>query len=194
MASLLDALNTLKQSGFDAKKDKDFNPYKEIPDGEYLVSLDGVTHNATKTGRDFLMISFMVIQGEYEGQKESVFPSLATKKANGDPMPPQVTARGIAEIQLIGEAVDTPIPDSCFAHDNETDAYEDIVPVLSKAKNKILKLNKKTTPNKRNPDYPFKNYEFEKAEQPKTLDVEDNNDPFKDSKNNVEVNESDLPF
>ncbi|MBP2056984.1 hypothetical protein J2Z60_000146 [Lactobacillus colini] len=191
--SLLDAFNTLKQSGFDAKKDKDYNPYKEIPDGEYLVSLDGVTHNA-KNDRDFLMISFMVVQGEYEGQKESVFPSLATKKANGDPMPNSVIARGIAEIQLIGEAVGAPIPDSCFAHDNETDAYEAIVPVLSQAKNKVLKLTKKTTPNKRNPDYPYKNYEFEKAEQPRALDIEGENDPFKDSKNNVEVNGSDFPF
>lgn len=189
--SLLDALNTLKKSGFDAKEGKDFNPYQEIPDGEYLVSLDGVTHNAKKD-RDFIMFSFLVAQGEHEGQKETVFPSLAQKTAAGKPMPDVVIARSIAQIQLIGEAVGHPVPLKCFAHESETDAYEEIVEELKGSVGKVLKLKKKTTPNKKNPDYPYKNYEFEKAEQPKIADVED---PFAENQGDgVEIKDSDLPF
>lgn len=190
--SLLDALNTLKKSGFDAKEGKEYNPYREIPDGEYLVSLDGVTHNA-KNDRDFLMFTFLVAQGEHEGQKESIFPSLAQKTATGKPMPNSVIARSISQIQLIGEAVGHSVPDKCFAHENETEAYEDIAEELRGSVGKLLKLTKKTTPNKKNPEYPYKNYEFEKAEQPQA--PESTEDPFKDSATDtVEISDDDLPF
>lgn len=190
--SLLDALNEVKKSNFDPKKGKEYNAFENIPAGTYKVSLDGVAHNA-KGDRDFLMLSFMVVEGKYEGKTESVFPTLAQVTSTGKPMPQFVLARSISMLQVIGEMTDTPIPDSCFDHDSETDAYEDLANILQKAKGKVLMMTIKETANKKNPDHPYRNYEFARAEQPKTLDVKD--DPFKDNKDSdVNISDDDLPF
>ena len=191
--SLLDALNEVKKSDFDPKKGKEYNAFENIPAGTYKVSLDGVSHNV-KGDRDFLMLSFLVIEGKYDGKTESVFPTLAQVTSTGKPMPQFVLARSISMLQVIGEMVDTPIPDSCFNHENETDAYEDLVQVLTPAKGKVLTMTIKESPNKKNPDRPYRNYEFGKAEQPKELSVDDKQDPFADQNNGIELTDDDLPF
>lgn len=191
--SLLDALNEIKKSDFDPKKGKEYNAFENIPAGTYKVSLNGVTHNV-KGDRDFLMLSFLVIEGKYDGKTESVFPTLAQVTSTGKPMTQFVLARSISMLQVIGEMVDTPIPDSCFNHENETDAYEDLVQVLTPAKGKVLTMTIKESPNKKNPDHPYRNYEFGKAEQPKELKIDDNQDPFKDQNNSIELTDDDLPF
>lgn len=191
--SLLDVLNEVKKSDFDPKKGKEYNAFENIPAGTYKVSLDGVTHNV-KGDRDFLMLSFLVIEGKYDGKTESVFPTLAQVTSTGKPMPQFVLARSISMLQVIGEMVDTPIPDSCFNHESETDAYEDLVQVLTPAKGKILTMTIKESPNKKNPDRPYRNYEFGKAEQPKELSVDDKQDPFAGQNNGIELTDNDLPF
>ena len=191
--SLLDALNEVKKSDFDPKEGKEYNAFENIPAGTYKVSLDGVTHN-TKGDRDFLMLSFLVIEGKYEGKTESVFPTLAQVASTGKPMPQFVLARSISMLQVIGEMVDTPIPDSDFDHDSETDAYEDLKDTLEPAKGKVLMMTIKETPNKKNPDRPYRNYEFSRAEQPKELSVDDKQDPFADQNNGIELTDDDLPF
>ena len=192
--SLLDALNEVKKSDFDPKKGKEYNAFENIPAGTYKVSLDGVTHNA-KGDRDFLMLSFMVIEGKYEGKTESVFPTLAQVTSKGNPMPQFVIARSISMLQIIGEMTDTPIPDSCFDHDSETDAYEDLANVLQKAKGKVLMMTIKETANKKNPDHPYRNYEFSRAEQPKELPVDNNQDPFAgNTGSEIEISDDQLPF
>ena len=191
--SLLDALNEVKKSDFDPKKGKEYNAFENIPAGTYKVSLDGVTHNV-KGDRDFLMLSFLVIEGKYEGKTESVFPTLAQVTSTGKPMPQFVLARSISMLQVIGEMVDTPIPDSDFDHDSETDAYEDLKDTLEPAKGKVLMMTIKETPNKKNPDRPYRNYEFSRAEQPKELSVDDKQDPFAGQNNGIELTDDDLPF
>ena len=191
--SLLDALNEVKKSNFDPKKGKEYNAFENIPAGTYKVSLDGVTHNV-KGDRDFLMLSFMVIEGKYEGKTESVFPTLAQVTSTGKPMPQFVLARSISMLQVIGEMVDTPIPDSDFDHDSETEAYEDLANTLTPAKGKVLMMTIKETPNKKNPDHPYRNYEFSRAEQPKELPVDNNQDPFAGQNNGIELTDDDLPF
>ena len=191
--SLLDALNEVKKSGFDPKKGKEYNAFENIPAGTYKVSLDGVTHNATND-RDFLMLSFLVIEGKYEGKTESVFPTLAQVTSTGKAMPQFVIARSISMLQVIGEMVGIPIPDSDFDHDSETDAYEDLKNTLEPAKGKVLMMTIKETPNKKDPDHPYRNYEFARAEQPKELPVDNNQDPFADQNNGIELTDDDLPF
>lgn len=192
--SLLDALNEVKKSGFDPKSGKEYNAFENIPAGTYKVSLDGVTHNATKD-RDFLMLSFLVVEGKYEGKKESVFPTLAQVTSKGNPMPQFVIARNIALLQTLGEMVDTPIPDSDFDHDSETDAYEDLKDTLTPAKGKVLMMTITETPNKKNPNSPFRNYEFARTEQPKKLDVDGKQDPFAgNTGSDIEITNDMLPF
>ena len=191
--SLLDALNEVKKSGFDPKKGKEYNAFENIPAGTYKVSLDGVTHNA-KNDRDFLLLSFLVIEGKYEGKTESVFPTLVQVTSTGKAMPQFVIARSISMLQVIGEMVDTPIPDSDFDHENETEAYEDLQDTLTPAKGKVLMMTIKETPNKKDPDHPYRNYEFSRAEQPKKIEVDDKQDPFASQKNDIELTDDDLPF
>jgi hypothetical protein len=192
--SLLDALNEVKKSGFDPKKGKEYNAFENIPAGTYKVSLDGVTHNV-KGDRDFLMLSFLVVEGKYEGKTESVFPTLALTTSKGNPMPQFVIARSISMLQVIGEMTDTPIPDSDFDHDSETDAYEDLANTLTPAKGKVLMMTIKETPNKKNPDRPYRNYEFSRAEQPKELPVDNNQDPFAgNTGSDIEISDDQLPF
>ena len=192
--SLLDALNEVKKSGFDPKEGKEYNAYAPIPAGTYKVSLDGVTHNA-KGDRDFLMLNFLVIEGKYDGKTESVFPTLAQVTSKGNPMPQFVIARNISMLQVIGEMTDTPIPDSCFDHDSETDAYEDLANVLQKAKGKVLMMTIKETANKKNPDRPYRNYEFSRAEQPQKIEVDDKQDPFAgNAGSDIEISDDQLPF
>lgn len=189
--SLIDAMNELKKSGWDAKKGKDYNPNAGIPDGTYTVMLDGATHNA-KNDREFLMISFQVVEGDHEGAKETVFPSLAQKTATGKPMPDGVIARSIAQIKLIGEAVGVDVPDRCFLHDTESEAYDDVAKVLHPAIGRLLKLTKEARPNRKNPQYPYRNYKFAKNAQPKQVPAED---PFKgQSKTAEDITEDDMPF
>ena len=192
--SLLDAVNELKKSGFDPKKGKVYNAFESIPAVTYKVSLDGVTHNA-KGNRDFLMLSLTVIEGKYEGKTESVFPTLAQVTSTGKAMPQFVLAKSISMLQVIGEMVDTPIPDSDFDHDSETEAYEDLANTLAPAKGKILMMTIKEAPNKKNPDHPYRNYEFSRAEQPKELPVDDNQDPFAgNTGSNIEISDDQFPF
>lgn len=192
--SLLDALNEVKNSNFDPKKGKEFSNFEPIPEGTYKVSLNGVTHNS-KGNRDFLMISFLVIEGKYDGRKEPIFPTLAQTTATGKPMSNFVLARSISELQVIGEMVDTPIPDSNFNHENETDAYEDIANTLTPAKGKVLMMTIKESPNRKNPDHPYRNYEFSRAEQPKKLDIDKKQDPFAGNDGGTdEIDDSKLPF
>lgn len=192
--SLLDALNDLKKSGFDPKKGKEYNAFESIPEGTYKVSLDGVTHNA-KGDRDFLMLTFLVIDGKYDGKKESIFPTLAQTTSKGNPMPNAVIARSISMLEVIGEMTGVPVPDSCFAHDNESDAYEDLVKVFQPAIGKVLTMTIKESPNRKNPDRPYRNYEFAAAEQPKPLKVDDKKDPFEGNKgSDADISDDDLPF
>lgn len=193
--SLLDAFNELKKSGFDAKKDKSFNgSYEELPDGEYLVNLEGATHNA-KGDRDFLMITFTIVQGEYEARKESIFPRLETMSYKGNPIPPEIVAREIANLQLLGEAIGASVPDSCFMHESVSEAYEDLAQFFVQQRGKLLRLTKKVRPNKKNPKYPYKNYYFEKAVQPQVINPEnDQLDPFKATGDAVTITDADLPF
>ena len=192
--SLVDALNEVKKSGFNPKKGKEYNAFENIPAGTYKVSLDGVTHNV-KGDRDFLMLSFLVVEGKYEGKTESVFPTLAQVTSTGKPMPQFVLARSISMLQVIGEMVDTPIPDSDFDHDSETEAYKDLANTLTPAKGKLLMMTIKETPNKKNPDHPYRNYEFSRAEQPKELPVDDNQDPFAgNTGSEIEISDDQLPF
>ena len=188
--SLRDAVNELKKNGFDPKEGKEFNAFAKIPDGTYTMSLDGATHSV-KGDRDYLVLGFSVVTGEQEGKRETIFPSLAQTKSDGQPMPASVIARNISMIQIIGEMVDNPISDKCFDFDNESDAYEALAKAFQPALGKVLEMTITSAPNKKNPQYPFRNYEFAKHEQPKVADAKD---PFNGTGDTVDINDDDLPF
>lgn len=194
--SLLDIANKLDESGFDPKEGKEANDNQPIPAGTYLVNFENVTHNASND-RDFLMLTFTVMQGDQEGHKENIFPTLAQTTSTGKAMPDFVISRAISLIKVVGAMCNITVPNDVFAFDSETDAYEAIVPVLQPGIGTLMQLKITETPNRKNPDRPYRNYEFKPQAQPTMpkADSTDNADPFKDAKTEgTEVNEEDLPF
>ncbi len=191
---LLEALNKVKSEKYDPKKDDISSGFKPIPDGTYTVTLSGVNHGVwEKSGTDFVRFSFDVVTGEQAGRQEHITPILASKKSNGDPMPESVLARSIKMVQKIGAMVGFDVPDKVFMGANESEDYEMIQEEFRKAGviGKLLKLTIKSSPNKKDPDNPWRNYKFEEAEQPTTANVED---PFKDAATGMEITDDDLPF
>ncbi|WP_297816735.1 single-stranded DNA-binding protein [uncultured Lactobacillus sp.] len=195
---LYELANQLDKSGFDPNEGKEAGGRQSIPVGDYLVSFDNITHNVNND-RDFLMITFKVMEGKYADRTESIFPSLALKTSKGNDMPDFVISRSISQIKIIGAMCGITVPNSVFAFDNETEAYEAIVPVLRPGIGTLMKLHITETPNKKNPDSPYRNYEFAKATQPSMPSPQDNaptvdEDPFKDAKTGAEITSDDLPF
>lgn len=191
---LLEALNKVKSEKFDPKKDDISSGFQPIPDGTYTVTLSGVNHGVwEKSGTDFVKFSFDVVTGEQAGRQEHITPILASKKSNGDPMPESVLARSIKMVQKIGAMVGFDVPDKVFMGATESEDYEMIQEEFRNAGviGKLLKLTIKSTPNKKDPDNPWRNYKFEEAEQPTTANVED---PFKDAATGMEITDDDLPF
>ena len=191
---LLEALNKVKSEKYDPKKDDISSGFKPIPDGTYTVTLSGVNHGVwEKSGTDFVRFSFDVVTGEQAGRQEHITPILASKKSNGDPMPEAVLARSIKMVQKIGAMVGFDVPDKVFMGANESEDYEMIQNEFREAGviGKLLKLTIKSSPNKKDPDNPWRNYKFEEAEQPTTASVED---PFKDAATGMEITDDDLPF
>lgn len=191
---LLEALNKVKSEKYDPKKDDISSGFQPIPDGTYTVTLSGVNHGVwEKSGTDFVRFSFDVVTGEQAGRQEHITPILASKKSNGDPMPESVLARNIKMVQKIGAMVGFDVPDKVFMGANESEVYEMIQNEFREAGviGKLLKLTIKSTPNKKDPDNPWRNYKFEEAEQPTTANVED---PFKDAGTGMEITDDDLPF
>lgn len=196
--SLLDLANKLDESGFDPKEGKEASGNEPIPAGTYLVNFEGITHNA-KGDRDFLMLTFTIMQGEQEGRKESIFPTLAQTTSTGKPMPDFVISRAISLIKVVGAMCNIVVPNDVFAFDTETEAYEAIVPVLQPGIGTLMELTITDTPNKKNPDRPYRSYSFKPHAQPTTPKADDtatadNADPFKDAKTGAELTNDDLPF
>ena len=191
---LLEALNKVKSEKYDPKKDDISSGFQPIPDGTYTVTLSGVNHGVwDKSGTDFVRFSFDVVTGEQAGRQEHITPILASKKSNGDPMPESVLARSIKMVQKIGAMVGFDVPDKVFMGANESEDYEMIQNEFREAGviGKLLKLTIKSSPNKKDPDNPWRNYKFEEAEQPTTASVDD---PFKDAATGMEITDDDLPF
>lgn len=191
---LLEALNKVKSEKYDPKKDDISSGFQPIPDGTYTVTLSGVNHGVWEKSRtDFVRFSFDVVTGEQAGRQEHITPILASKKSNGDPMPESVLARSIKMVQKIGAMVGFDVPDKVFMGANESEDYEMIQNEFREAGviGKLLKLTIKSSPNKKDPDNPWRNYKFEEAEQPTTANVED---PFKDAATGMEITDDDLPF
>ena len=191
---LLEALNKVKSEKFDPKKDDINSGFQPIPDGTYTVTLSGVNHGVwPKSGTDYIRFSFDVVTGEQAGRQEHITPTLASKKTNGEKMSESTLARSIKMITKIGAMVGFDVPDKVFMGANESEDYEMIQEEFRNAGviGKLLKLTIKSSPNKKNPDNPWRNYKFEEAEQPTTANVED---PFKDAATGMDITDDDLPF
>lgn len=175
--------------GWDAKKDS-ANQTDLIPAGTYQVMLDKVDHPVYKSGWDCLRFSMQVIKGKYASRKEQLRISLATKTKTGKAMPDFVISRNIRTISKVAAMVGLTVTPELFP-DNETDAYEKLVDAFKPYEGKTLEMTITVSPNKKDPDNPYRNYDFGpgiKVEEPQAKE-----EPLAtDDASTVE--DSDLPF
>ena len=194
--SMTDILKKLNSGDFDPNEGK-VKDETNIPDGTYNVSMSAVTHGVWKNSRtDYLRFDMTVLDGKEAGRIEFITPTLAQKTSKGKPMPDSVLSRSIQTIKIIGAMVGYQVPDDPFitAMTNETEAYEVLKNGFMPYVGKTLQMTIKSSPNKKDPDRPYRNYDFAKLAQPKVADVDSKQDPFADQKSGIELTDDDLPF
>ena len=194
--SMTDILKKLNSGDFDPNEGK-VKDETNIPDGTYNVSMSAVTHGVWKNSRtDYLRFDMTVLDGKETGRIEFITPTLAQKTSKGKPMPDFVLSRSIQTIKIIGAMVGYQVPDDPFitAMTNETEAYEVLKNGFMPYVGKTLQMTIKSSPNKKDPDRPYRNYDFAKLAQPKVADVDSKQDPFADQKSGIELTDDDIPF
>ena len=190
---LLDAYKKATDK-WDAKKDS-ANQSDLIPAGTYQVMLEKVDHPVYKSGWDCLRFNMTVIKGDYASRHEQLRISLATKTTKGKPMPNFVISRNIRTISKIGAMVGLDMKPEYFP-DNETDAYEKLMEAFKPYEGKTLEMTITVSPNKKDPDNPYRNYDFgpgEKVEKASNKDIADAVEHTLDDDQQI-IDDNDLPF
>lgn len=191
--SLLDAYKQATKD-FDAKHDKiNTSQYDPLPAGEYLVVMNKAEHFVSKrSGWEAMSFDMQVIEGDYAGRHEHVMVSLAEKSMKGKAIPDFVIARNIRTIAKISALSDVQLDDSDF-EGVETDAYEKIRVKFMGHEGATMLMKITESPNKKDPDNPYRNYEFAEHEEttPEPADTDDKDLPT----DTTEVDDDqDLPF
>lgn len=190
---LLDAYKKATNN-WDAKKDS-ANQSELIPAGTYQVILEKTDHPVYDSGWDCLRFNMQVIKGDYASRHEQVRLSLATKTTSGKPMPDFVVSRNIRLISKVGAMVGLDMKPEYFP-DNETDAYEALVKAFKPYEGKTLSMKITVTRNKKDPDNPYRNYDFgpgEKIEEPSGKEIADAVSGTLEDDQQV-IDDNDLPF
>lgn len=166
--SLLDTLKAVKEEGFDPKTGK-INEGGLLPSGTYPVRLLTSEHNVNPSNnREQVIVTLEVTSGENKGRQEKLF------LVFDDDLPDFVVDKNAKILLSLAEYGKVDFTESDLAN-TETTAN-----ALKRGIGNQFIMNLKVVPNKKNPDYPYRNYEFEGLEQ--------------SSGSNLDIKKSDLPF
>ncbi|MGX4645678.1 DUF669 domain-containing protein [Holzapfeliella sp. JNUCC 80] len=169
---------------FDAKKENaNSSTNTGLPAGDYVASLKSVGTFAADSGFHGLSLGFEVVEGDCVGQRESTILSFDEKTPSGKKMPDFVLDKNIKLVARLANAVGYEIQDADFAEEEHslTDAFKAY-------QGKVIELSIEEVPNKKDPDNPYRNYDFLPS------DVEPKADPFADSGNTIDISDEDIPF
>lgn len=158
---LLDTLKAVKQEGFDPKKDKINSGGGLLESGTYPVLLASSDLSATKSGHEQIVITLKVVSGEHAERKEMIFLSFY------DELPDFVKEKNAKILLKLAEVAGVQ-----FTNKDLGDEYS-TAEALKNGIGRQFKMELKVVPNKKNPDYPYRNYDFEPLE----LDAEDDELP-----------------
>ncbi len=162
-------LNTLKntQKNYDPAKDK-INDSDSLPSGDYPVRLKIALVKTDKQGNDQVGLTLEVVSGDNANRLE--FLNLAFNEE----LPEFVIEKNSKIVLKLASLLGLKLG-------KKADTEEGIVDVFSEAVGQQFLMKLKISPNKKNPDYPYRNYEFEKLSDSKP-DLDD------------EIDDDDLPF
>lgn len=162
---ILDTLQTVKNEGFDAKNDK-INESQLLEAGSYAVRLKSAQAGQSKQGRDQISISLEVVSGKDKGRRELIFVSF------DDDLPPFVLEKNGRILLKIAAMTGVD-----FTKKDLDDVYS-ASEALSKGLGKQFRMELTIVPNKKNPQYPYRNYDFEKLDDDVLTEDEDSELPF----------------
>jgi hypothetical protein len=162
-------------AGFDPKTD---NPnaggFDGLPDGEYDVQLDKVEHKVFQSGWEALSFSTEVTVGEASGRKE--FISLGFDEAA---VPNFVLQKNIKLVGKLASVIGLQLADDDWEDETTlANAFQDGL-----GSQFILEIT--SSPNKKDPSKPYKNYDFIPYDEP-------NDAPNTDAV--IDISDEDLPF
>lgn len=170
--SLRDAMNNVAKD-FDAKNDS-INKFEGLPSGDYTVAVTKVEDSTAPWGAEQLSFVLEVVEGEHAGSNEFLRIGLDEVTKTGKPNPMLET--NIRMIMKLAAVLGVEIPDQAW--DDDSMVYENLAKVFQATIGKTMIMKLKIRPNKKNPDYPYRNYDFDEAEQPETPEVDDDGMPF----------------
>lgn len=170
---LLDTLKQIKEDGFDPKTDKVATNSK-LEAGNYPVRLKSAQAGINNNGQDQINITLEVVSGEHKDRLETIYISFDDKlpdfvlEKNGRTLLKLATMLGVE-----------------FTTKDLQDEYA-TAEALTKAIGNQLMMNLSLGKNKKNPDYPYRNYDFG------LLEDKLESDPFSGS--SIDISDDDLPF
>ena len=171
--SILDALKKTKEN-FDPRKDT-INQPMGLPAGEYAVRLKSSNHEANPhTKREEAAIVLEVISGNHKNMLEFINLNF------DDDLPEFVIDKNAKILLALTEYIGVQFTES------ELQSEQTIAEAMKRGIGKQFKMELKLSKNKKNPDYPYRNYEFSEMKNEFT------DDPF--AQNESEIGESDIPF
>jgi len=167
--SLLETLKAVKNDGFDPKTGK-INESGLLPSGRYPVRLTGSEHNVNPNNdREQLIITLEVTTGESKGRQEKMF------LVFDEDLPEFVVDKNAKILLSIAEYTNVDFTEGDLQN-TETTAK-----ALERGIGNQLLMDLKVVPNKKKPEYPHRNYEFD------SLTPQSDDDA-------IDIKESDIPF
>lgn len=169
---ILNTLNQIKNNGFDAKIDS-VSTNGKLESGTYPVRIKSSELSVSKAGREQIAITLEVVSGASKDRIEMIFMSFE------DTLPEFVLEKNGRTLLKLAE------------YANVTFTQNDLADELTTAEalrrglgnQFIMKLS--VVPNKKNPDYPYRNYDFAALEA----------DPFQGNESaDDSLDLGDLPF
>ena len=168
--SLLDTLKAVKDEGFDPRTGK-INEGGLLPSGRYPVRLVTSEHNVNlNNNREQVILTLQVTSGDSKDRQEKLF------LVFDNDLPEFVVEKNAKILLAIAEFSNVQFSNADLAN-TETTAE-----ALKRGIGAQFLMDLKVVPNKKNPDYPYRNYEFDALPQ-----ANNNNNDFS-------VGEDDLPF
>lgn len=145
--TILKTLNRIKKDNFDPKKDK-IGGGGRLDSGTYPVKLEKASVQVTNSGRTQIMVTLKVVSGEHKDQVENIFLSF-------DPDLPEFVLDNNGKYLLkIAEFADIKFTKKDLGNEETT------VLALRRGIGKQFVMDLKVRPNKKNPDFPYRNYDF----------------------------------
>ena len=144
---LLDTLKQIKEDGFNPETDR-IQTNSKLEAGKYPVRLKSAQANADKMGRSQIGIALEVTSGPHKDRRELIYISF------DEGLPPFLLEKNGRTLLKLASVTNV-----TFTNKDLSDEYS-AAEALAKGIGNQFQMDLTISPNKKNPDYPYRNYDF----------------------------------